>query len=88
MNTQAAYAMIYSAVEQHPKRRLLSCTVEDQHFGSFLINFTQDGEERPVVNDRGFVCVTGGLEGTGKTLATVSSLYEADSHSLLTGLRL
>jgi hypothetical protein len=83
MDTQVAYTMICLAVEQHPQRCLLSRSFDEQHFGNFFVSFTQDGEVRSVVNDKGFLYVTGDLEGKGEALATVPSLYETEPHSLL-----
>lgn len=83
MDTRVAYAIICAAVERNPHRRLISRNLDEQHFGNFFVSFTQDGEERCVVNDRGFVYVTGDLNGSGEALTTISSLYEAEAHSLL-----
>ncbi len=88
MDTQLAYAMIYAAVEGHSRRRLVDRRFDDQHFGNFFVAFVEDGHERCVVNDRGFVFVTGDLHGTGDAIATVPSLYDVEVDTVLAKLGL
>ena len=88
MDTQVAYEMICAAVEKHPHRHFVGRSIDEQHFGNFFVSFTQDGDERSVVNDRGFVYVTGDLTGTGEALATIPSLYKAEEQALLMELGL
>lgn len=88
MDTQAAFEMICAAVEEHPRRRLVDRGIDDQHFGNFFVAFTEEGQERSVVNDRGFVFVTVDLTGAGDAITTVPSLYDADAESLLSELGL
>ena len=88
MEARSAYELVCEAVEAHPRRRLVNAFFDEEHFGSFLVSFEEDGEERCVVNDRGFLFLTADLNGSGDSIATVTSLKEVDREALLKGLKL
>jgi hypothetical protein len=83
-----AYASICQAVARHPRRRPISSDFDEEHFGNFLVSFEEDGQERCVVNDRGFVMITPDLDGRGAPIATVPSLYGVERERLIEALKL
>jgi hypothetical protein len=88
MEAREAYEVIRDAVEANPRRRIVDSFFDDQNFGSFIISFEEDAEARSIVNDRGFVWVAEGFDGSGASRATVPSLNDADGSSLVEGLNL
>jgi hypothetical protein len=88
MEAKRAYEMVCETVEAHPRRRLVDAFFDEERFGSFLVSFEEGGEERCVVNDRGFLFLSADLDGSGDSIATVTSLEDVDRKALLKGLNL
>ena len=88
MEAREAYEVIRDAVEADPRRRIVDSFFDDQNFGCFIISFEEDAKARSIVNDRGFVWVAEGFDGSGASITTVPSLNDADGPSLVEGLNL
>jgi hypothetical protein len=88
MNSREAYDVICDAVEGDAAKRVVDKFYDDDNFGSFVVSFEEDGSRRSVVNDRGFVFLADGLDGSGNSTATVPSLYDVDAERLLSSLNL
>ena len=79
MKSKAAYDAIRNAVEADTSKRMIESHYDEQNFGNFVIAFEENGERKTVVNERGFVTASAGLD----CIATVPSLHDADEQTLL-----
>jgi len=88
MNPKEAYELVRSAIEADPRNRPISGFYDEQCFGNWIVSFQAGGEAKAVVNDRGFVSLARGSDGSGEAIATIPSLRDADKASLLQALKL
>ena len=88
MHPIEAYEAVCRAINADPRRRIVDSRYDEQNFGSFAVSFEEGSEARCVVNDRGYLFVARGLDGTGEAIVTVPSLREENVKSLLQTLSL
>jgi hypothetical protein len=88
MKSREAFQVICRAVERGAARRIVEKFYDEQHFGSFVVSFEENGEPRSIVNDRGFVFLTHEFDGSGNSVATIPSLSEVDAQRLTDALNL